>query len=101
MKIATEIIEWLRYKQDIWVVYASQANAFAGKWINNYISFGPRITTDEEARNSNLATLYKMYNSGAMGISKDVIKFNLTEILTEDNSVPLQKSINGIDSHIE
>ena len=42
-----------------------------------------------------------MYNSGAMGISKDVIKFNLTEILTEDNSVPLQKSINGIDSHIE
>ena len=65
------------------------------------LALAPRITTDEEARNSNLATLYKMYNSGAMGISKDVIKFNLTEILTEDNSVPLQKSINGIDSHIE
>ena len=39
----------------------------------------------------NLATLYKMYDSGAMRISEDDIKFNLSEIFTEDDSVPLHR----------
>ena len=55
------------------------------------LALAPRITTDEEARNSNLATLYKMYNSGAMRVSEDDIKFNLSEIFTEDDSVPLHR----------
>ena len=39
----------------------------------------------------NLATLYKIYNSGSMRISKDDIKFNLSKIFTEDDSVPLHR----------
>ena len=39
----------------------------------------------------NLATLYKMYNRGAMRVSEDDIKFNLSEIFTEDDSVPLHR----------
>ena len=39
----------------------------------------------------NLAALYKRYDSGAMRISEDDIKFNLSEIFTEDDSVPLHR----------